>query len=212
MSAEERAKYEQEILGLRTERDRYKTEAEGLRETTKQNMTALSTLADVRRSFSALIGSNGKSAPVHFDTEAIVSEVIRRMPRGAGAPVVVQAPEAIRKEFQQREVDRVLEYVRGLDARTRDAVRLLEATDKWFSFSAIAARLGISQGDGSMKLNKALKAAAADGYIEIKERAGLHGAIRDKLAADLAAYDASPEDVEQTYAACIAALAEAVAA
>jgi hypothetical protein len=59
------------------------------------------------------------------------------------------------------------------------------------------------------KLNKALKAAAADGFVEIKKRAGLHGGLRAKLAADLAAYDATEDDIEQTYAACMAALAGA---
>jgi hypothetical protein len=218
VEAAERKRYEDEIADLKRTNLEQLQEINSLRETTKQNMAALSTLADVRRSFAALVGApasggNGKAAaPVHFDTETIVTEVLRRMPRGAGATIVVQAPEALRKEFQQREVDRVLEYLRELDPRARDAVRLLEATDKWLSFSAISARLGISQGDGSMKLNKAIKEVAADGYLEIKERAGVHGTIRQKLADDLATYGASEEDVEQTYAACIAALAEAVAA
>jgi hypothetical protein len=218
----ERQKYEDQIAKLNerridVERDlaivqgelkKAQNDNEELRTTTKKNMQALGALAEMRRSMAALFGGvpagNG-----HVDTEAIVAEVIRRMPRSSGgATIVVQAPEALRKEFQQREVERVLEYLGGLDARVRDAVRLLEATDKWLSFSAVAARLGISQGDGSMKLSKALKAVAEDGFLEVKERQGLHAGIRTKLAADLATYGATDEDVEQTYAACIAALAQ----
>lgn len=217
MDEQERAKFTKEIEDLRravrtaeAEQARLSAAVEEAQRSANENAEAGRILAEVRHAFTTLMGGNGKAPAMgaRVDVEAIVCEVARRIPRGGGVPIVVQAPEALRKEFQQREVDRVLEYLRGLEGRARDAVRLLEATDKWLSFSAIGARLGISQGDGSMKLNKALKRVGEDGYIEIKERAGLHGALRQKLAADLVTYDATDEDIEQTYAACMAALAE----
>lgn len=191
-----------------------KAETEELRRTTKQNMDALGSLAEVRAAWGRIFGSvpaAGNGAAPRVDTEAIVEAVLARMPKVAGGvTLVVQPAEALRKEFQQREVERVLAYIDGLDKRPREAVRLLEGTQQWLSITALATRLGYATGGGGYAdFSKGLKEIIAADYIEQDPKKGLHSALRRKLERDLAVYQPAEADVEQTYAACMAALAGA---
>lgn len=218
MSAEERAKYEQEIARLQGDLDKMADTAGKMGDRAEQAEREAATLhrqldgfKEVRGAISALrtvlgVKATGGNGPV--DEEAIVAKVLRRIPAG-GAVVQVTPPEVLRKEFQQKEVERILAFVRGLEPRPRDAVRLLEgAAGTWIGVKALAARLDVPQtGNSFTVFSKAINAMADEGYVERQERLGVKGSLRTKITTDLAYYQATPEEIDLTYQQVLFALA-----
>ena len=121
---------------------------------------------------------------------------------------------ALRKEYLRREADRILVRVREMTPLERDILLILEPTDKWVGNVALATRLGRSTGGNQWAVfTKAVKGLAGAGFVEVKERAGVHRNLRAKVAADLAHYEATVEEAEAVYQTVIAELAkEAVGA
>lgn len=202
----ERKKYEDEIAGLRGRLKEVEGQVREVEAESDRMRGALKAFTEIRHAFAQLL--DGKAVPTAaVDIESIVREVVRRIPQGGGGTIVVQPPEALRKEFQQKEVERVLAYLRELPDRPRDAVRLLEASGEWVGTKSLAQRLGApTGGDSFVKFSKALNELASDGYIERQERQGVHGNLRKKLDADLEIYQPTPDELAQVYAACITAL------
>ncbi len=80
-------------------------------------------LENLRHGFE-LLGLFPQGASI--DTDRIVAEVIKRMPaREAGTPIMVEPKEFILKDYQQREVDRILGAVSALTSEQKDLLRFV---------------------------------------------------------------------------------------
>lgn len=216
MSAEEREQYESRISKLN---DAY-AKAEGDNQRLRQAAAALDvraaqaekTVADLQRQFVSVnelkrawavifggVAAGGNTGtPSTIDVDEVVQAVLRRISTtGGGAPVYQVAPvEKLRKDYQQREVERILEAVKAFSVTSKDILALVEMTDQYLSQQTIAARLGKGMGGW---LAQHLKPMIDQGFIESKERQGVCRRLRQKIADDLAHYGATEDEVEQTY-------------
>lgn len=143
----------------------------------------------------------GAGAPAAVDEDALVQRVLARIPAGGSRVLQVIPLEKLRADFQQMEVDRLLEAIRGLNPVQKRVLTLLETTDGAFvSQPNLATRLGRSTAGGSMadfgRMNKEL---AAMSLIEMVERQGARKRLRAKIAEDLAFYKATETDIDATY-------------
>ena len=118
---------------------------------------------------------------------------------GGSAVVQIMAPEALRAEFQRAEADRIVKLVAELDSFPKQILRLLAALDGRRLFQkAIAERLGRSYGGGAQ--SKTMRdAVEALGDLVTSDGNGVRANVRERIAADLAAYQATDADVEATY-------------
>lgn len=217
---QEHAKLAREVETQRRTMESDRTTIAALRERVEAQSTRLGDLeraakaSDLFRQAFAALGLNGAGprGPIDetpIDDDALVARIIARLP-AHGAPLVVTPPEKLRAEFQREEVARIVAAVGALSALQRRVLLLVEAlpTDDCVSQPTIAQRLGRSTGGGSwVDLTKAIKAIAADGWLELRERQGVRRALRAKIAADLAHYGASDADVEATYQSALHAIA-----
>lgn len=217
MSAAERAQYEQTIAdqgqrigGLLGERDEDAKVIEELQRQLRQmgdRNAAGEALQLALRNFLGTVPAvsvdKATMLATTVDVERIVGEVLRRLPTGT-AVIQVTPPEALRKEFQQREVARILEAVRAFTVTQRDVVAMMEGNGSYATQSTIAARLGKGMGGW---LAGHLKPLQEQRFILVDGKRGVKGNLRGKIAEDLVFYQASDEDVEQVYQHCLAALA-----
>lgn len=151
----------------------------------------------------------GKGAGL--DLEAVVEAVLARLPKGqSGILVSVAAPEALRKRFQEEEVTRLVGKIRGLDDQARRVLSLLESLDKALSLNGICNRLGVSAGgDSWRRVKESIQILEGLGFVEsAKGSHGFRASVKNKIAADLADYQATEEEIEQTYLHVLAVLAE----
>lgn len=143
------------------------------------------------------------------DQEAIVQQVLARLPATGGAPLTVTPPAKLRADFQREEVDRTLAAIRALKPLAKRILRLVEALEGACIFQkAIAERLGRATGGGSwIDLTTAVKELGEAGYVEVDAKRGVRTALRTTLAARLAVYQPTEADVEAVYQAVLHAVA-----
>ena len=139
-----------------------------------------------------------------FDEEALYQRFKQRflseVPLGSGAPLVVTPPEKLRKDFQREEADRIIAASRSLTPLAKRVLKLLETTSDYVSQPKTAERLGRSNsGNAAVTLAKAIGDLRECGFVDTKPKTGSRTAVRDKIAADLAFYQASQADVDQVY-------------
>ncbi|MBA7684624.1 hypothetical protein ES703_93030 [subsurface metagenome] len=80
----------------------------------------------LRRGFESLgLLQDGAS----FDIDRIVADVAKKLPQGQGY-ALVEPKEFILKDYQQREVDRILEAVSGLTSEQKDLLRFIAGVGK----------------------------------------------------------------------------------
>jgi uncharacterized coiled-coil protein SlyX len=221
MDRQEREQYEARISALEQAQRGQKAiladlhaqvvEAQRLRDSARE------TVATIRRSAKAFFDTlalgpltpaagNGQAA----DVETLIGEVLRRLPVGTGGVTYQVAPvEKLRKDYQQREVDRLLEAVSAFDVVQKDILALAEMTDTYLSQPTIAARLGKGMGGW---LAQRIKPMADAGFVESKERQGVRRRLRQKITEDLAHYGATDEEIEAVYQQVMARIAGATAA
>ena len=155
----------------------------------------------LRRLNVGLVGGEAPASGAPVDEDAIVRKVLARIPAGGAGPVTIMPPEALRADFQRQEVDRLLTIVKALKPLQKRVLKLMETTaGEYVGQPTLATRLGRTTAGGSfMEFGKANKELAELGLVEAKERQGLRKRLRDKIAEDLAFYQASEADIEAVY-------------
>ena len=146
-------------------------------------------------------------APVDLDT---LAEKVAAM-LGTGRPVVHLVPlEALKHRFQQDAVDRLILQVQALEERPRQAILWLLAANRSAKHMEICRRLAFPEAGASFaKFGTGIKEAVKVGVLSL-DTDGLRVTIREKVAAELAPYGPSAEDIESTYQHLLAALAQGV--
>jgi hypothetical protein len=132
--------------------------------------------------------------------QKIKARLLTELPMNGHGPIIVTPPEKLRKDFQQEETARIIAAARELRSLPKKVLKLIETTDEFVSQPTIAMRLGRSRGGGAMAdTAKACSELAALGFAEIKKGAGVHKALRSKIAADLAFYQPTDGEIEEVY-------------
>lgn len=127
---------------------------------------------------------------------------------GLGRPVTVTPPEKLRRDFQVQEADRIVAEAKGLRPLQKRILRFVESVDANHSQKAISQRLGRATGGGAYQdLNKAVNDLRQMGFVAVDSKTGVGKALREKIAADLASYKATPQEVDATYQAVLHELA-----
>src|SRR5574341_245811 len=140
-------------------------------------------------------------AAAGVDVEAIVAKVLARVPMNGGGPIQVTPGEQLRLHSFPAQSAPVLAAAKELRPLAKRVLKLVETVDSGVTGQkVIAERLGRSTGGQSwMDVGKAIKDLAALGFVEVAERQGARKALREKIAGDLAFYQASESDVEAVY-------------
>ena len=145
--------------------------------------------------------------PETMDEEEIVEKVLARL--GAWRPVVQVVPlEALKHRFQQESVARLTLQVRALEDRPRQAILWLLAVGRPATYKEICSQLGFPELGGSYTKFRTDMKEAMDIGLLTSDSHGLHVAVRNRVAAELAPYSPAPEDIEATYQHLLAALAQ----
>lgn len=214
MSAEERAGYEKQIAELRRQlkqaqdgdaastRDAERlhgrvTELEREAASFKEAATAIAVLRKILHVPATAAAGNGA-----VDLDAMVTEVLRRMPAGGGAVYQVAPVEKLRKDYQQRETERILAGIAALPVLQRDMLAIAEMGT--ISQPAMVARLGKKWGGW---FQRELTVLTEGGWVTSTKGHGISTQLRSKIATDLAHYGASEEEIEATYQAVMAVVA-----
>lgn len=222
MSAAERVQYEERIRTVEGERDRALARAEQRdveldRAATDRDHDA-KTIEDLRRQLTAattfkaalqaFLGGPTTATEVAMNMRALAEEVALLLPpRVVGQIVQVTPPEALRAEFQQQEVERILAAVHEASDVGKSALRLLLGVyPERIGLQRLAERLGRSWG-GNARVSFIKAVTALEGFVDIQDRQGVRANVREKIAADLETYKPAPEEVEATYQAIVHALA-----
>lgn len=167
-------------------------------------------LEHLRRGFESL----GISTGGDVDHDRIVAEVMKRMPAREGY-ALVEPKEFILKDYQQREVNRILEAVSGLTAEQKDLLRFLAGVGRVDRREAARAVFGHSPGSFSNRgwadrWNKGRLAPLVDIGAAIWD--SKHGVIiyclPETVKRKLEVYKPSPEEVEQVVATVQAGFAK----
>lgn len=135
-----------------------------------------------------------------FDEEALYerfkTRLLRDLPLTGGATLVVTPPEKLRKDFQRAEAERIVDGVRELPTLQRLILKFVEAVPGYTGQATISKRIDrANNGD----FGKAVKDLASLGCVESKERVGVRSTLRERIASDLASYQASEEEIEAVY-------------
>lgn len=143
-------------------------------------------------------GAGGGAA---VDEEAIVARVLARIPTNGHGPITVTPPEKLRKDFQRDESERMVALARGLKPLQKRVLKLLETTGgEYVGQPTLNQRLGRSASGGSMSdMGSAVQEMATSGLVDVKARAGVAKRLRQKIAEDLAFYNAADAEVEAVY-------------
>lgn len=135
--------------------------------------------------------------------EALVREAIAKLPATNGSkPVYLPAPEAIRKDYQQRAIERVKTKLDNLTADEREALRFLVGQTNFVTANRVS--LGISGNDAGNtreRWNRALSALVAAELVIRggSGRAGFKENIRGFVRSALAAHSPSDSEIEETF-------------
>ncbi|GAI83281.1 unnamed protein product [marine sediment metagenome] len=140
------------------------------------------------------------------DIDRIVAEAVKRMPTGQS--YILEAKEFILKDYQQREVGRILEAISGLTAEQKDLLRFLAGVGKVERREA--ARAVFAQSPSSFsnrawgdKWNKERLLPVVDIGAAIWD--SKHGMIiyslPETVKRQLEVYRPTPQEVEQVVAA-----------
>jgi hypothetical protein len=142
-----------------------------------------------------------------LDLDTLAEKVAARL--GPSRPVVQVVPlEALKHQFQEDAVERLLAQVQALEDRPRQAILWLLSVGRPAKHMEICRRLAFPEGGASFsKFGTGIKAAVALGVLT-SDTAGLRVTIREKVAAELEAYTRAPEVIEATYQRLLAELAK----
>lgn len=149
-----------------------------------------------------------------FDIDRIVADVAKKLPQGQGY-ALVEPKEFILKDYQQREVDRILEAVSGLTSEQKDLLRFIAGVGKVDRREAGRAVFAHSVGSfgnraWSDKWNKERLLPLVDIGAAIWD--SKHGMIiyclPETVKRKLEVYRPTPQEVEQVVAILEAAFAQ----
>jgi hypothetical protein len=208
---------ETELTDTRRQRDRLAREASELGTVKGQLEAARREAREAREAAAAgeALGAAlerfvSRGAAAQVSVEEIVGKVMARLPSGAGGAAIQLVPvEKLRKDFQQKEADRIVATVDGFKNLAKQTLRLLVAIDGTRLFQkTINERLGRATRGGSVAdLGTVVKELSELGLVSVDPKAGVAARVREKIGEDLAVYQATPAEIEQTYQAVLHALA-----
>lgn len=160
----------------------------------------------------AALPNHKPTQPMTFDEEALYqrfkTRLLSEVSLGA-ASITVTPPEKLRKDFQQAEAERILSAIRALPALGKQILKLMEGLEgSYLPQRQIAERLGRSTGGGSwVALTGQVKELAGAGLLTIDGKRGVATSTRPKIAADLATYQPTEEEIEAVYQTALYELA-----
>lgn len=154
------------------------------------------------------LGPTATGGQPALDLDALAKELATQL--GTGRQLVQVTPlEALRHQFQQETVDRLVAQINALDGRPRRAILWLLSVGTPAHHRRICDALGFPIAGGSfVKFGTGIKEAVAAGFLTDGEK-GLRVTLYEKVTSDLSPYDPTPEDTEATYQQLVAALAKA---
>ncbi len=140
--------------------------------------------------------------------QRLKERLLRELPLSGSGPIQVIAPQKLRKDFQRDEADRVVKAARALKPLQKKILKLVETTSDYTGQKTLAERLGRATAGGSwVDLTTAVKELAAEGFVEVKEKQGVRKKLREKIAADLAFYEATDAEVDAVHQSVLFELA-----
>lgn len=133
------------------------------------------------------------------DTDAIVSEVLKRIPQN-GQTVQVTPPEALRKKYLTVVCDRLYERISGLDPLARQVMEVVLSDDKFWPVTTISKTVtGQTGGTGFNNTKSAIKQLFDLGLVS---RGGQGGGqykqhVGKLVVQELSAHSPSDQEVDQ---------------
>lgn len=138
-----------------------------------------------------------------LDKEAIIKEVLLRVPKSTGNVVYEVTPlEKIKKDFLEEAKQNILSDISTLSDNAKKTLKYLESQAKGCSTAEIATK-GFMYKDGgggyAKIVNEALKELSAIGVGEKQTNGTNFGRLRRRISYLLEAQDAKAEEIEQVY-------------
>ena len=200
------------IVQLARERDLLLDAKDRLEEELATQSTALETqsvlLRNLRDALVPFVRGATLAPATPVDLDSLAEKVAARL--GVGRPVLQVVPvEALKHRFQQEAVARLTLQVQALEERPRQAILWLLAVGRPATYKEICSQLGFPEVGGSYTKFRADIKEAVDIGLLTTDSHGLHVAIRNRVANELAPYGPPPEEIEATYQHLLAALAGA---
>lgn len=140
--------------------------------------------------------------------EFIAAEVRRQM-TAAGKVLVVPAAEVVRREYQQRAVERLLAKLDELGPDEQEAYRYLMSRDVFVTVQDLSRVIsGYVGGAAQIKWGKATKNLVAAGVVQKggSGGSGFKPAAREWIAKELAPHEPKDEEIEAVYQAVLGRL------
>jgi hypothetical protein len=122
------------------------------------------------------------------------ARLLSEVPMG-GAVYTVTPPEKLRKDFQEQEVTRLLAEIENWTPLWRSVLKYLVGVGKRSSVNEASKRMGRSRNG---EFSAAFKGLADAGYVSSTTN-GFAEQVRDKIVADLSAYQPTEDEVEAVY-------------
>lgn len=142
--------------------------------------------------------SNG---PTTIDTDAIIKEVLRRVPQG-GAVVYEVAPlEKIKKDFMEEAKQRILSDVTKLGESAKRMLKYLESQGKGCKTGELVTKCFMIKEGGSAR-EKVTQTAAELITLEVirKDSSGAHfGELKSRIKSLMGNHDATDGEIETVY-------------
>ena len=127
-----------------------------------------------------------------FNEDALVARVLARIP-AQGQVLQVTPVEALREEYREAAVQRVLHAVQQLSPLARQAVRWLQAVGRPATTMDVGRGLGLADlGKDKVELGKAIQ-ELLEARLVSKDNKWLRPSLDDRLLADLGPYGAADQ-------------------
>lgn len=153
--------------------------------------------------------SDGGDGLTAEQVQSIISSTVASLPRG-GEPVYVPAPEAIRKGYQRKTVDRIMTRIDALEQDQREALVFMLGQDVFVSINRIAVAIsGNDSGGTRQRWTKAVQGLLGLGVV-VKGGSGRSEnkpRIREWVSSELAPHSPSEQEVDEVYQAVLGRIA-----
>lgn len=166
------AEFQERLAKAEDDARHWKQIADGigpLQEETERLRRQLKDTEALRQALGAFLGGSGgaRAAPAAVvDEKAIVERVLASLPADRQPIMQVTPPDALRKKYLQRAVDRLMSKINELGADAGEAIRLLLGQDRFWSVNRVALAIsGNDSGGTRSRWSKALQELATVGLV-----------------------------------------------
>lgn len=197
-----------ELEKMVASRDSLIAEGKKIVEQQTQQLDGVLTLRNALRMLGVGNGGSAGVAP-EIDIDDLAARVAARMPAG-GQVVQVMPLEQLQRDFLVAAQDRLVAKVDALAPLEKASLKALIALGRRVPKAEVARALGrATAGESMQNLSKAIDAVCALGLADndIKTRHGVAAIVREGIAAELATWTTSPEDIDAVYQRIVYAIA-----